>query len=236
VPEANLVVTLPRQRERFWQCSRSGKGSNHDRRQEGGPEYHRVPEHRHARTRQPDTSDRGGACSSRSFRYVSHLARVQRGDCRHWRGSAPLLRGRPAAPRSARSSHAVGGACTYCRPRAADIVEDHQSVREGGDIEAIKRHYPDVLTIQDLHADNADLSFNELQLSLLAGSERFVSVLGGGAYLASYFGGTNVVYARRGWEVSCDAFDNWFHRFSGARVVAAASARELLGAVERELL
>ncbi len=124
----------------------------------------------------------------------------------------------------------------YCRPRATDIVGDHQSIREAGDIEAVKSRYPDVLTIQELHADHADLSFNELQLSLLAGSERFVSVLGGGSYLASYFGGTNVVYARRGWEVACGAFDNWFHRFSGARVVAAATPGDLLGAVERELL
>ena len=124
----------------------------------------------------------------------------------------------------------------YNRPRAADIVNDHQSVREAGDIEAVKRRYPDVVTIQDLAADNPDLSFNQLQLNLLAGCERFVSVLGGASYLASYFGGTNVVYARRGWEVSCGAFENWFDRFSGARVVAAGTPAELLGTVERELL
>lgn len=124
----------------------------------------------------------------------------------------------------------------YSRPRAADIVNDHQSVREAGDIEAVKRRYPDVVTIQELAADNPDLSFNELQLNLLAGCERFVSVLGGPSYLASYFGGTNVVYARRGWEVSCGAFENWFDRFSGARVVAAGTPAELLNAVERELL
>jgi hypothetical protein len=124
----------------------------------------------------------------------------------------------------------------YCRPRAADIVPDHQRIREPGDIEAIGSRHPDVLTIQQLHADNRDLSFNELQLSVLAGAERFVSVLGGGSYLASYFGGTNVVYARRGWEVACGAFDNWFDRFSGARVVAAGTPRDLLTAIERELL
>ena len=61
-------------------------------------------------------------------------------------------------------------------------------------------------------------------------------MLGGGAYLASYFGGTNVVYARRGWEVACGAFDNWFHQFSGARVIAADTPRGLLAAVEREYL
>ena len=82
---------------------------------------------------------------------------------------------------------------------------------------------------------DSDRSFAELQLELFASSERFVSVLGGSSYLASYFGGTNVVYARRGWEVACGAYERWFHRFSGARVVAASNPRELLRTVEREL-
>jgi len=124
----------------------------------------------------------------------------------------------------------------YNRPRAKDIVNDHQTIRESGDIEAVTRAYPDVLTTQTLHAMHPDLGFNELQLRLYAGCEHFVSVLGGGAYLASYFGGTNVVYAKRGWEVACGAYERWFDRFSGARVVAAASPDKLLRAVERELL
>lgn len=124
----------------------------------------------------------------------------------------------------------------YVRPRAADIVNDHQRVREMGDIETIKHTYPDVVTIQELQARHPELGFNELQLRLFAGCRRFVSVLGGGSYLASYFGGTNVVYARRGWEVACGAYERWFHRFSGARVLAAATPSELLAAVERELL
>jgi hypothetical protein len=124
----------------------------------------------------------------------------------------------------------------YNRPRAVDIVNDHQTIRENGDIEAVTRAYPDVLTTQTLHAMHPDLGYNELQLRLYAGCEHFVSVLGGGAYLASYFGGTNVVYAKRGWEVACGAYERWFDRFSGARVVAAASPDKLLRAVERELL
>src|ERR1035437_2726141 len=124
----------------------------------------------------------------------------------------------------------------YNRPRAADINNDHQEIREVGDIDAVKLRYPDVLTMQELHAGNACLSFNQLQLSVLSNCDKFVSVLGGGCYLASYFGGTNVVYARQGWEVSCSAFESWFHAFSGARVVAAGPSRDLLRAVERELL
>ena len=123
----------------------------------------------------------------------------------------------------------------YDRPRSEDIVNDHQAIREAGDIDAVTGAYPDVLTIQQLRARHPGLSFNELQLRLFAACERFVSVLGGSSYLASYFGGTNVVYARRGWEVACGAYDRWFDRFSGARVVAVSDARELMAAVEREL-
>lgn len=124
----------------------------------------------------------------------------------------------------------------YNRPRARDIVVDHAEVREFGDIEAVKRAFPGVVTIQELHAEHSDLTFNELQLRVFATCESFVSVLGGASYLASYFGGTNVVYAQKGWEVECGAFDGWFGLFSGARVVAAGTPRELIRAVRRELL
>lgn len=124
----------------------------------------------------------------------------------------------------------------YVRPRKEDIVNDHQTIHESDDIDAVTRTYPDVLTIQQLQAEHPDLSFNELQLRLFAGCERFVSVLGGSSYLASYFGGTNVVFARRGWEVACGAYERWFHLFSGARVVRTASPQALLRAVEAELL
>ncbi len=122
----------------------------------------------------------------------------------------------------------------YNRPREADIVNDHQAIRELGDIEAIERAFPDVLTIQALRERHPDLGYNELQLRLYAGCERFVSVLGGSSYLASWFGGVNIVYAKRGWEVACGAYDRWFDRFSGARVVAVSTIDELERAVARE--
>jgi hypothetical protein len=93
-----------------------------------------------------------------------------------------------------------------------------------------------VVTVQELHAKYPTLSFNELQLRLYSGCQRFVSVLGGNAYLASYFGGTNIILARRGWEVDCGAYDRWFDHFSGARIVPVGSGHELLEAVEREFL
>jgi hypothetical protein len=122
----------------------------------------------------------------------------------------------------------------YNRPRAQDIITDHQKIHEIGDIDAVKSTFPDTIMVQELHALYPTLTFNELQLRLYSNCQRYVSVLGGSAYLASYFGGTNVVLARRGWEVDCGAYDRWFNRFSGARVVAVSSGRELLQAVQRE--
>jgi len=122
----------------------------------------------------------------------------------------------------------------YVRPQPQDIVGDHQPIRDLGEFEAIRSRFPDVLTIQQIHACHPELSFNELQIRLFANCERFVSVLGGSALLASYFGGTNIVYAREGWEVSCNAYDNWYHLFSGAKVLHAGTHRQLRDIVRRE--
>lgn len=124
----------------------------------------------------------------------------------------------------------------YVRPREEDIVGDHQAIRDLGDLEAIRDRFPEVLTIQQLHAGYPEFSFNELQLRAFASCERFISVLGGSSFLASYFGGTNIVYAREGWEVSCDAYGRWFQLFSGAKVLRAATYRQLRELVRREFL
>lgn len=123
----------------------------------------------------------------------------------------------------------------YVRPTPNDIVGDHQSINDLGEFAEIEARFPEVLTIQKIHADHPELSFNELQMKLFANCERFISVLGGSSYLASYFGGTNIVYAREGWEVSCDAYENWFQLFSGAAIHQARTSDELLDLARREL-
>jgi hypothetical protein len=122
----------------------------------------------------------------------------------------------------------------YVRPRSDDIVDDHQPIQEFGDLAAIQARFPDVLTIQQIHERHTDLSYNELQMRLFANCRRFVSMLGGSSYLASYFGGKNIVYAREGWEVSCNAYVNWFHLFSGTTIFHARTASQVLELVRRE--
>jgi hypothetical protein len=124
----------------------------------------------------------------------------------------------------------------YDCPRASDIVTDNAEHREFGDLAALADHYPEVITIQALARRHPELTFNELQLRVFAGCRRFISVLGGGSYLASYFGGVNIVLAKRGLEVELDAFNGWFHHLSGTRIVPVPSPDDLLDAVAREFV
>jgi hypothetical protein len=124
----------------------------------------------------------------------------------------------------------------YNRPLPENIVTDHQESCDMNDFEILKDRFPGVLTLQELLKENPDLSYNQLQLQLFANCEHFISVQGGSSYLASYFGGKNIIFAKEGWEVQCNAYRNWFHRFSGARIFPVNNDQDLIDTVKREFL
>jgi len=104
---------------------------------------------------------------------------------------------------------------------------------ELGDFELLKK-YPKVINIHDLHKANNYLSFNELQLMLFANCEKFITMNGGHAILASYFGGENIIMSKRGTtqakEIhhSVNSFYRWYHEISGQRVIHVDNEIELL--------
>lgn len=59
---------------------------------------------------------------------------------------------------------------------------------------------------------------------------------GESAIIGSYFGGTNIIYAVRGAEVSTDAYQKWYPQFAGTRIIHVKSPAELLATVKREFL
>jgi hypothetical protein len=118
----------------------------------------------------------------------------------------------------------------YCRALPDDVIWDGNTSRSFKDFDLISR-YPEVLTMQQLHAENPDLSFNELQLSVYANCERFISVQGGNSVLASYFGGINIIYAIQGRELVCGDF-NHFPLYAGTRIVPCRNKRDFLSSVE----
>ena len=120
----------------------------------------------------------------------------------------------------------------YCRPRTEDIVADDNAIRSFGDFDLIDRHFPEVLTIQRLHQQNPDLSFNTLQFMVYANCRRFISVQGGTSVLASYFGGSNIIYVVKGDELTHGDY-NHFPLYSGARICPCFSEANLLACVRK---
>ncbi len=105
-----------------------------------------------------------------------------------------------------------------------------------GDYELCKKH--DVITIHDLQNKNDDLSFNELQLMVMANCERFITMNGGYGILASYMGGINIIYSKQCREIGpqVNSFYRWYHRFGGSRIIHAGTYNELFASVNQNFI
>lgn len=122
----------------------------------------------------------------------------------------------------------------YNRPSPRLIVGDNSSILDLDDETFLRRH-PGVLSLNKLYEQvRGELpSFNQLQLMVYANCERFISVHGGNAALASYFGGTNIILSKRGVEHSFREFQHIFPMLSKCNVIHVKSENALLLAAEQ---
>src|SRR3989304_1528464 len=99
-------------------------------------------------------------------------------------------------------------------------------------------HYPKVINIHDLHFDNQDLSFNTLQLMLFANCEKYITLNGGHALLAAYFGGENFIMSKYGnpqaKEISeaVNSYYRWYRDFGGQRCIHVSTEMQLIERVK----
>lgn len=129
----------------------------------------------------------------------------------------------------------------YIRPRGREknYYRDENQIQKFPDYKVIKKKYKKVLTIEDFWWKLRKLDFNQRQFALHACAERHISVSGGNACLAAYFGGDLLMFdspqgqgAGRGvWKS-----DSWLKELGGARVFGfnehaalVAKAKELWG-------
>jgi len=118
----------------------------------------------------------------------------------------------------------------YNRPQTHHIVPDHSEIFNLNEYGWMKEKHPEVLTVQDLFAERPAhvRSYNHLQLMLYANAERFISVHGGTAALASYFGGTNIILSKEGFEHYFREYETLFPKLSNARIIHAIDEKELV--------
>ena len=118
----------------------------------------------------------------------------------------------------------------YNRPAATAIVNDESEVMDLNEKAVIRSEFPSVILLEDLmsHPNAMARSFNHLQLMVYADCERFISIHGGTATLASCFGGTNIIYSRKGHEHYFGEFKSIYPRLSDAMILPCRTMEEVM--------
>lgn len=118
----------------------------------------------------------------------------------------------------------------YIATSIPEDIQDGAHSMELGDYELAKK-YPKVIVFQDLVKDN----WNEVLLKVFANCERFITMNGGYSILASFFGGQNIIYSKRGKvetrELKTGSFWRWYPEFNNAQIRYASTYDELCDTV-----
>ena len=117
----------------------------------------------------------------------------------------------------------------YNRPEQDSIVNDNSHILDLKEKVEIRNTFPDIIFLEELEsAFPMDVrNFNHLQLLVYSNCERFISVHGGTAVLASYFGGKNCILSSKGHELYFKEYETIFPRLSNAQILHAKSQSEL---------
>lgn len=123
----------------------------------------------------------------------------------------------------------------YNRPRPQNITMDNSDIYDMDEFEWLKKTYPEVILMEDLFRENAAKArnFNHLQLMVYANADKFISIHGGTATLASYFGGTNLILSKRGPEHHFKCYSKLYPKFSGATILHAKTDEQVREYVEQ---
>lgn len=118
----------------------------------------------------------------------------------------------------------------YNRPLVHHIVQDNSTTLEMQETAWIRNNFPDVLLMEDLYENKSDQvnNYNHLQLMVYANCSHFVSVHGGTAALASYFGGTNIILSKCGMEHYFGEYKTIFPALSGAKILHAYTDNDII--------
>lgn len=126
----------------------------------------------------------------------------------------------------------------YNRPAAKNITADNSDVYDLNEFGWIKTSYPRIILMEDLYEENKAKvkSFNHLQLMVYANASAFISIHGGTATLASYFGGVNIILSKQGPEHHFNCYQKLYPKFSGAKIFHAKDYEKLISFIEDLLI
>ncbi|WP_159467669.1 hypothetical protein [Dyadobacter sp. 3J3] len=126
----------------------------------------------------------------------------------------------------------------YNRPKPQNITMDNSDIYDMDEYAWLEKEHPDVILMENLFKENkaGANNFNHMQLMVYANASMFISIHGGTATLASYFGGTNLILSKKGPEHHFDCFHKLYPQFSGARILHAKSDEEVIKYINEDMV
>jgi hypothetical protein len=123
----------------------------------------------------------------------------------------------------------------YNRPRPQNITMDNSDIYDMDEYTWLEKRYPDVILMEDLFKNNLGSvnNFNHLQLMVYANADKFISIHGGTATLASYFGGINLILSKKGPEHHFNCYYKLYPKFSNAKILHAKNDNEIKEYIEQ---
>lgn len=120
----------------------------------------------------------------------------------------------------------------YFNVRGREELEDNAHSMDLGDYEMIRKKFPKVRIIHDL-VEQYGGDYNEVQLRVFAGCQKFITQNGGPSILASYFGGENIIYSRECRELwpTVNSFYNWYPHLGGSHIRVVQTHEDLIAKV-----
>jgi hypothetical protein len=102
---------------------------------------------------------------------------------------------------------------------------------ELGEWGVVNKH-PHVTKVQDIGRD-CNYSYNEFQMRVYSNCDLFITVQGGTCMFASYFGGTNIIYAVKGQELRYDSYNTWYPKLGGSNIIHKTDYEEILESIKQ---
>ncbi len=127
----------------------------------------------------------------------------------------------------------------YIRPspnafRGYRLLQDHQRDYELNEFSLIRKSFPSVILFQDMLETYPSFSYNQLQFMLHSNCEFFISVQGGASVVASYFGGHNYIFIKKGDELKFNTISSLYPLLSGCNVEQFHDYDSLLSTVKHQ--
>ena len=117
----------------------------------------------------------------------------------------------------------------YNRPSSENITNDGTPQKVWGDWNLAETM--GITLMQSLQKEYG-MDYNTTQVALLSHCDHHISTQGGNSALTAYFGGENIIYGVKGYEVKHKSYERFFPKLSGQKIYHVKTYDELIKKVE----